>query len=83
MFLLTGGNYAIRRFLAPSPDKMGISVIQCIIGADPVNTYRTREKSNKMSTQNIEINSQHAPQMTSVSRISYFTPLFTSFSTEI
>jgi hypothetical protein len=56
----------IRRILAPSPDKIGISAIQCAMGADSFNTHKTKEKTNKMPRQKIEIQPQHGPQMTPI-----------------
>lgn len=73
----------IRRFLAPSPDKIGISVIQCAIGTDTINTYKTKEKANKMSGQNIEIKPQHGPRMTPVTGTSYLMSLLPFFFAEM
>lgn len=74
----------IRRFLVPSPDKIGISVIQCAMGTDILNAHKTKEKANKMSRQNIEIKPLHGPRMTLVLLgTSYLTSLLTSFFTEI
>jgi len=73
----------IRRFLAPSPDKIGISAIQSAMGTDILSTHNTKEKVNKMSRQNIEIKPQHGPRMTPILRTSYLTSLLTSFYIEI
>jgi len=73
----------IRRFLAPSPDKIGISVMQCAMGTDTLNTHKTKEKANKMSRQNVEIKPQHGPPVTPVIGTSYLMLLLTSFFTEI
>jgi hypothetical protein len=73
----------IRRILAQSPDKIGISVIQCAMGADPLNTHKTKEKTNKMSRQKIEIKPQNDPQMTPILGTSYLMPFLTFFFTEI
>jgi hypothetical protein len=73
----------IRRFLAPSPDKIGISVIQCAMGTDTLNRHKTKEKANKMSRQNIEIKPQHGPRMTPILGTAYLMSLLTSFFTEI
>jgi hypothetical protein len=73
----------IRRFLAPSPDKIGISIIQCAMGTDTFNTHKTKEKANKMAGQNIEIKPQHRPRMTPILGTSYLMSLLTSFFTEI
>ena len=56
----------IRRFLAPTPDKIGISVIYCAMAADTLNRHKKKEKANNMSRQNIEIKPQHGPQMTPI-----------------
>jgi hypothetical protein len=71
----------IRRFLAPSPDKIGISVIQCAKGMDTLNTHETKERANKMSRQNIEIKPHHGPRITPILGTSYLMSLLTSFFT--
>lgn len=73
----------IRRFLVPSPDKIGISVTQCAMGTDTLNTHTTKETANKMSRQNIEIKPQHGSRMTPVLGTSYLMLLLISFFTEI
>lgn len=73
----------IRRFLAPSPDKIGISVIQCAIGTEIINTHKTKEKAKKMSGLNIEIKLQHGPRMTPITGTSYLMSLLTFFFTEM
>jgi hypothetical protein len=73
----------IRRFLAPSSDKIGISAIKRAMGTDILNTHKTKEKANKMSRQNIEIKPQRGPRMTPILGTSYLTSLLTSFYIEI
>jgi hypothetical protein len=73
----------IRRLLAPSPDKIGIRVIECAMGTDTLSTHKTKEKANKMSRQIIEIKAQRGPRMTSILGASYLMSLLTSFFTEI
>jgi len=52
------------------------------MSTDILNTYKTKEKANKMSRHNIEIKPQHGPRTTHILGTSYLTSLPSSFYIE-